>query len=470
MEAQLETKDTKKIDYVEALFRASSQLNSGVEFIKTKQAQAADKLSELGFPVKSNEDWKYYDFSPVLEETYKLNDGRSSFSEEKLIRMRELVAKYAFPETTENLLVTVNGAFNAQLSSLKLGSELEILNFNDPEALAKSPEAKASVEAFFAKDLEEDTNFFKVANTALMTNGFLLKVHDNAVIEKTLQVLHISNEDTFNQTRSLIHMGKNSELKILVNYVGLDDAKYFTNAVIEAKLEANSKLKLDKIKNESKNAIQMYSLHAELERDSNFEFNAYSFKSKTSRDEVIVDINAENAHASVNGLYVVGSEKKSHHKVVVNHNAPHCTSQQLYKGLLYDKARAEFNGMINVAKAAQQTDAQQLNKNLLLSDEAHIDSRPQLDILADDVKCSHGSATGQLDEDELFYLQSRGMKAEDANIMLTYSFCDEIIKNIDLESARDYVSELAVRNLNESLRKELTTKKSKATSKKCPVS
>ena len=303
-----------------------------------------------------------------------------------------------------------------------------------------------------------------------MTNGFLLKVQDNAVIEKTLQVLHISNEDTFNQTRSLIHMGKNSELKILVNYVGLDDAKYFTNAVIEAKLEANSKLKLDKIKNESKNAIQMYSLHAELERDSNFEFNAYSFKSKTSRDEVIVDINAENAHASVNGLYVVGSEKKSHHKVVVNHNAPHCTSEQLYKGLLYDKARAEFNGMINVAKAAQQTDAQQLNKNLLLSDEAHIDSRPQLDILADDVKCSHGSATGQLDEDELFYLQSRGMKAEDANIMLTYSFCDEIIKNIDLESARDYVSELAVRNLNESLRKELTTKKSKAASKKCPVS
>ena len=237
----------------------------------------------------------------------------------------------------------------------------------------------------------------------------------------------------------------------MIDYVGLDDTKYFTNAVIEIILEENAKLKSDKTQNESKSAIQMYNLRAKLERSSKFELNLFSFGAQSSRNDIRVDINGEGADAIVNGLYVTGEKRKSHNLIVINHNVPNCTSNQLFKGLLYDEARAEFNGTVNVKEEAQQTYAEQLNRNLLLSDKATIDTRPQLNIFADDVKCSHGATIGQLEEDELFYLESRGIAKDEATTLLTYSFCEELIQKVKLESARKLLSRLAVRNLNKGI-------------------
>ena len=276
-----------------------------------------------------------------------------------------------------------------------------------------------------------------------MGNGFLLDIKEGHKEARPLQILHISNKNHFNQIRSLIHVGKNAEQDIIVNYVGFEDSRYFTNAVIECYLDNGARLKLDKIQNDSKNATRLYNFYASLNRDSNFEFNSFSFGAKSSRDDIEVDIEASGAHASVNGLYVLNGSRKSHHKVTINHKVSHSTSEQLFKGLLLDESKAEFNGLIEVFRDAQKTDATQLNKNILLSPNAHIDSRPQLNILADDVKCAHGSTIGKLDQEELFYLMSRGLSKEEAQIILTYSFCQELIDKIKLSSVKNYAANLA---------------------------
>lgn len=440
----------KTLDFQESAIRASSSSISDIDFIQDKQKLALSRLADISFPSRKNEDWKYYDFADILDSGFELQ--RPSTKEESTgldkADLVKIVDKFVFRECVENLIVTVNGAYSAALSNFNTEDEsIKILNFNNREDLEKNPWAKELSEKFFARGIENEKRYFKTLNTLLMDNGFLLKLADKHKQKAPLQILHISNKNHFHQLRSLIHAGKHSEQEIIVTYVGFEDSQYFTNAVIECHLEDGARLKLDKIQNESKNATRLYNFYASLNRDSNLEFNSFSFGSKSSRDDIEVDIEGSGAHTSVNGLYVLNESRKSYHKVTINHKVPHSTSEQLFKGLLLDKARAEFNGLIEVYKDAQKTDATQLNNNILLSPEAHIDSRPQLNILADDVKCAHGSTIGKLNQEELFYLISRGLSKEEAQIILTYSFCQELIDKISLKSAKNYAANLAFSNM-----------------------
>ena len=317
-------------------------------------------------------------------------------------------------------------------------------------------ELASIVEKYFADNIDEETNFFKACNTALMSNAFMLNVKENVRLDKTLQILHISNEHCFNQTRSLIHLAEGSKVDLIVTYVGLAEIPFVNNAVIEAILEAGAELNLDKIQDDTQKGILLYDLKARLAKDSNFKYNSLNLKANSSRDKITIDIDDEGAHADINGLYILNKERKAHNVITVNHNSGNATSSQLFKGILSDTARAEFNGAINVARDANGTDAEQLNRHLVLSDDAHVDSRPQLNILADDVKCSHGSTIGDLEEDEIFYLSSRGIKKDDALAMLTLSFCDELINKVKLESARQHIKNMALENLDTQMHKANT--------------
>lgn len=451
-------KEEKKMDFSEEVFRSASMSCSAVKSIRDKQLKALTKISDIGFPNKNNEDWKYFDFSEILSENFSLDP--QILSEKEINEYKELISRYVFPETLNNTIVTINGAYSRELSNFNFNlKKIRIHNFNNPGELDGDDLALKVVEKFFAQDIDSEENYFKAINTSLMRNGFLLLLEDNFYMDNPIHILHLSNKNTFNQTRSLIYLGKNSRLKLFVSYLGIDEAKYFTNSSVEAFLMPNSSLKLHKIQNESQNAISFYDFKATLEKDSRFNFNSYDFGAKTARNEVDVNLNDAGSSAEVNGLYVLNKERKSHHNIKIHHNHSHTTSQQLFKGLLYDKSRAEFNGLIRVSKDAQLVDAKQLNKNLLLSDSAHVDSRPQLEILADDVKCAHGSTIGQLDEDEIFYMQSRGIDFKTATQMITYSFCEEIIRNIGMESANNYVSKLAVKELNSIPSRSRSTKK-----------
>ena len=432
-----------KIEFNE--FLAKSDLSSSVSSIEQAKHQALKRLTAIGFPSKRNEDWKYFNFQDILDNQFAFTDKSGSLDASEL---NKLIERYSFPETLDNLLVTINGCYAKELSNYNFDNEqIQIINFHDQAELNANPELQSIVNNHFKNNPQTQDQYFKLANTILAKSGFLLAVKAGYKGSKPLQILHISNQESFNQIRSLIHLSKDSELDIIVTYVGLQDSKYFTNAVIEAELEDNAKLKLDRIQNESQSSICLYDFHASLSEGSNFEFNSFNFGALSSREKIYVDINGENARASVNGLYVLNQDRKSHHQVAINHKAAHSYSEQLFKGLLQDRSRAEFNGSIDVGLNAKQTNAKQLNKNILLSKYAHVDSRPQLNILTDDVKCSHGATVGRLNDEEYFYLRSRGLSEADAKVVLTYSFSQELVECIKYDSVRNYAANLVFASL-----------------------
>ncbi len=439
----LVNKSKAEIEFTERLFRASSSRLSQVNCIRERQELALKRASELGFPQKADEDWKYYDFQSILDGFFSLDICSINKID------KEFISRYRFPECSKNLLVTVNGHFSPDLSSISLTEKnISIIDFNDSERLKENQELADLVNKHFAENIEHESSFFKACNTALMSNGFLMSVPPETEIDETIQILHFSNEACFNQTRSLIHLGKNSKLNLIVSYIGLSDSHFVNNAVVELILSEGARFKLDKIQDDTQQGVLLYDLSAKLYGHSKLEYNSLDLKANHSRDSIKVDLLEPAASADINGFYILNGDRRVHNVVKVNHLVPNCTSSQLNKGIISDSARAEFNGEINVSEAANGTDAKQLNKNLLLSPSAHIDSRPQLNILADDVKCSHGSTVGELDEDEIFYLLSRGIKKDDALAMLTLSFCDEVIEKIQIPSAKQHIRNLTLENLD----------------------
>lgn len=442
----MSTSSKLELDFMEKVVRSATDRISPINTINRAQHEALKRLERLSFPSRHDEDWKYYDFADILNTDFNINANNTEAGLSKP-ELTKLIDQYVFRETADNLIITINGNFSSELSNFKSKQGVNILNFNNPQDLESHPHSKIILEKFFAQNIDREKNYFRLINTSLISNGFLLAIDENYHSDQTLQILHISDRNNFNQIRSLIYAGKNSKLDIIVTYVGLQDSKYFTNAVIETYLDQGAELKLEKIQNESKQATKLYNFYAQVERDCKFEFESFSFGALSARSDITIDILGSNSEVSVNGLYVVNGNRKSHHKVEINHHAAHSSSTQLFKGLLDDHSKAEFNGLINVCKGAEKTDAKQLNSNLLMSPTAHIDSRPQLNILNDDVKCSHGSTVGRLNEDEIFYLESRGIPYNGAKTILTYSFCQELINHISLKSARNYASNLAFANL-----------------------
>jgi Fe-S cluster assembly protein SufD len=230
-----------------------------------------------------------------------------------------------------------------------------------------------------------------------------------------------------------------------------EDAVYLTNAVVEIVLAASARLEYYKVQRESQQAYHIATTTAELGRSSSFNSTAITMGARLSRHDIRISLDAKGAECWVDGLYVVGTGQHADTHSMIDHRQPHCTSHQLYKGILDGKSRAVFNGKVFVREGAQKTDAMQTNRNLLLSDEARVDTKPQLEIFADDVKCAHGATVGQLEEEELFYLVSRGLRPELARNLLTYGFAEEVISKIKVESIRTQLDEAVLNRLHASL-------------------
>jgi Fe-S cluster assembly protein SufD len=248
--------------------------------------------------------------------------------------------------------------------------------------------------------------------------------------------------------RVLVVAEENSSATIIESYAGLDNGVYFTNAVVEAVLKDGARLVHYRVQNESSKAFHVTTTGAHLGRHSSFDTTNIALGARLSRHNLSVVMDHEGAECWVDGLYLVGGEQHTDTHSVIDHKQPHCTSHQLYKGILDGKSRAVFNGKVFVRHGALGTDANQTNKNLLLSSDAQVDTKPQLEILADDVKCAHGAAIGQLDEDELFYLASRGIHLELARNLLTYGFAEEVIAKIRIESIQAQLDQAVLHRLN----------------------
>jgi len=295
---------------------------------------------------------------------------------------------------------------------------------------------------------------FTALNTASISDGAFIYIPQGKIVETPIHLLFISTAraaSSISHPRTLIVAAQDAVATVIESYVSLADDLYFTNAVTEVVARAGAVLDHYRLQEESERGFHIGTTEVHQERGSNYSSCAISLGGEIARHNLNVALNGENITSTINGLYVATDRQHVDNHTTIDHQQPHCTSHQLYKGILDGKSRAVFSGKIFVREGALLTDAKQLNKNLLLSHEATVDTKPQLEIFADDVKCAHGATVGQLEDDELFYLASRGLTSERARALLTYGFAEDVISKIRLASARKQLDEIVLARLHQNL-------------------
>jgi len=403
---------------------------------------AMDSFHELGFPSTKDEEWKYTNVAPIARVDFKpqLAPATSEISAQQL-------SNFSVPEAETSQLVFVNGVLRADLSSLTaLPPEVSVLDLSHAIADKRYSEI---VRTHLARQADYVAHGFIALNTAFISSGAFVYIPKGIVMDAPLHLLFLAEgNQTANFPRVLVVAEANSELTLIESYVSNDDDAYFTNAVVEIVLEEGARLEHYKVQREGAKAFHVATTVADLGAKSSYDVTTITFGAQLSRHDINVTLDHEGAECWVDGLYLVATAQHTDTHSVIDHRKPHCTSHQLYKGILDGKSRAVFNGKIFVRHDAQKTDAMQTNKNLLLSNEARVDTKPQLEILADDVKCAHGAAVGQIDEDEMFYLETRGIHPDLARNLLTYGFAEEVIGKIKIESIRAQLDEAVLNRLN----------------------
>jgi Fe-S cluster assembly protein SufD len=419
-----------------------SQKGSNGSWLAPLREHAMDSFRELGLPSTKDEEWKYTNVAPI---------AKIDFKPQSAAAVNEIGAKalsdFSLPEAEKSQLVFVNGVLRQDLSSL-IALPPEVVAIDLSRAITDARYSEI-VRTQLARKADYVAHSFTALNTAFVSSGAFIYIPKNVVVEAPIHLLFLSEgNQTANFPRVLVVAEANSDLTLLESYVSSDDDAYFTNAVVEIVLEEGARLEHYKVQRESARAFHVATTAVDLGPNSSYDATTITFGGQLSRYDIAVNMDHEGAECWVDGLYLVTGTQHTDTHSVIDHRKPHCTSHQLYKGILDGKSRAVFNGKVFVRHDAQKTDAMQTNKNLLLSNEARVDTKPQLEILADDVKCAHGAAVGQLDEDELFYLETRGIHPSLARNLLTYGFAEEVIGKIKIESIRTQLDEAVLNRLN----------------------
>ena len=406
---------------------------------KLRQA-AIDRFSQLGFPTTRLEAWRFTSVAPIAATPFALaDDGLSALSSDELDR-------FTFKDLPFTQLVVVNGCFAPQLSScgaLPAGVEAGGLT----AAIDRDP---TLVERYLTRLAPYEDQSFTALNTAFLRDGAFLQIPANAVIEQPIHLLFVATAHQKAQVqhpRVLIVAGENSQARIVESYAGLRDAPYFTNAVTEIAAGPNAVIDHYKLLRESLQAFHVASMHISLGRSSSFSSHSITLGGALVRNDVNALLNGEGIDCTLNGLYVANGRRLIDNHTMVDHAKPHCSSHELYKGILDDDAHAVFNGKIVVQLDAQKTDAKQTNQALLLSEHAQINTTPQLEIFADDVRCTHGATVGQLDHDAMFYLRSRGLSQARARNVLIHAFASDILDRIKIAPIRAHLDRVLLEQL-----------------------
>jgi len=412
------------------------EASSGINWLDRLRSNAWDRFTELGFPSVKDEEWKYTNVAPIARMQFETSSSTAGGE----------LPDFGVPEARESQLVFVNGKLRLDLSTVTaLSAGVVAMNL----AQAIVGDAGDLVREHLARSADYVSNGFTALNTAFISEGAFLHIPKNTVVDAPIHLLFVSDgTERVSFPRVLIVAEENSSATIIESYVSASDDQYFTNAVVEIELQDGSRLEHYKVQREGSEAFHISTTVAELGVSAAYDATALNFGGKLSRHDIRVTMDNEGSECWVDGLYLVTDNQHTDTHSVIDHRKPHCTSHQLYKGILDGKSRAVFNGKIFVRHDAQKTDAMQTNKNLLLSNEARVDTKPQLEILADDVKCAHGAAVGQIDEGELFYLETRGIHPDLARNLLTYGFAEEVIGKIKIESIKQQLDETVLNRLN----------------------
>ncbi len=402
----------------------------GPAWLHALQETAMTSFEKLGFPNVHDEEWRFTNVAPIAKRTFKpVATASQKFPLKK-------IQPWILGQWKSHRLVFVNGMFSAELSALQsfpsgviLGSLSQALNTHE-----------GLVEPHLARQTPFEKDSFSALNTAFLHDGAFIYIPRGVVLEKPIHVLYLttmdSHESPVSHPRSLIIAESSSQAQVLESYAGSGNGVYFTNAVTEVVAGENARVEHYKFQRESVEAFHISTFQAQLNRDANVSSFSISLGGALVRNNVNVVLNGEGAEATLNGFYLVNGFQHVDNHTCIDHAKPHCNSFELYKGILDGNARAVFNGRIIVRQDAQKTDSKQTNKNLILSEEALVNTNPQLEIYADDVKCTHGATIGQLDADSIFYLRSRGIDYDSARHLLTYAFASELNNRINIEPLR----------------------------------
>lgn len=416
-----------------------NQLEQYQSSLSGTQQKALSQFLALGFPTKKDEEYKYTNLKEVTEKDYQF-----SASEAHTLTQEQFEALHLGEEDFD-FLVFINGKLQPEFSKISI-DEVECLSLK--HALSHD-KYQSVIEGHLNKIATKD-NPFCLLNEAMYSDGFFLHVPKNRVIEKPIHLFYISqnqNDNTFYNTRNLLVVEEGAQVEVIESHHNLDEHFVFTNAVTEIFVASNAKADWHKLQNDSDTSYMVDYSFSKQERDSLATVNTFSFGGKLVRNNLDFIQEGENINSFMNGITIIGKEQLVDHHTAVHHNQPNCESYQNYKGIYKDKAHGVFNGKVFVDKIAQKTNAYQQNNNILLSEGASVDSKPQLEIFADDVKCSHGCTVGQLNEYALFYLRARGISKKEAQALLLYAFANDAMQNIDIYPLREKVSKLLAEKL-----------------------
>lgn len=402
------------------------------------RGDAMQNFDKLGFPTTRHEEWKYSNVSNLVKQTFDFHT-KTDFNQADL-------EKILLPHLTGNVLYFINGVYNAELSQIATAeNKLKVIPFS--EALAQQTEL---IEGYFGKYANYETDAFTALNTALANDGVVVQVADNKIVEEPIILRFISDVRSANvgsQPRNLIIVGKNSQVKIAEAYRTVGDNVAFVNTVTEIIVDESAMVDYYKVQSESDKSYHIGTTQVYQKGHSYFYAATATLNGGFVRNNLNVVLDGEHIESRLFGLYVPDGKQHVDNHTVVDHRKPNCESHELYKGILMDKSTGVFNGKIFVREDAQKTNAYQNCRNVVTSDEAVMNTKPQLEIWADDVKCSHGTTTGQLNDEAIFYMQSRGIPKKEAIRLQLLAFAQDVVSQIKIDSIREYIEELILAKL-----------------------
>jgi Fe-S cluster assembly protein SufD len=392
--------------------------------------QALHSFDQLGFPTIRHEEWKYSNVNSLIKQRFSI-DGTSTLTADELSSLE-------IPNLEGNVLYFVNGHYQPEMSHIVSPTEqVQIGSLAD--AIKADPDG---VGVHFAKYADYEDNAFTALNTALATDGVVIRVPANAHVEQPIILRFISDARVNNvasQPRNLILVGKNAEVTMAESFRTLGDNSSFVNVVTEISLDRDARMQYYKVQDETNQAYHIGTTQVHQSDNSHFYAATVTLNGNFVRNNLNIVLNGQYAEAYMYGLYMPNGRQHVDNHTLVDHAMPNSYSNELYKGILDDNGTGVFNGKIFVRLDAQKTNAYQSCKNVVLSPNATMNTKPQLEIYADDVKCSHGTTTGQLNDEALFYMQSRGIPKDEARTLLLYAFAQDVLSQIKIQPIRDYL-------------------------------
>ena len=424
-------------------FEAVRRTAAAPDGVADLRRRAFERFTALGVPTTRLEAWRFTNVAPIASTAFALAAPaeREAAKADTAPHALSLGAGLTF----------INGRHVAPASDVSaLPAGVEVLSLADVLA-SDANETRAAVEAHLAAGAGIENEAFTALNTALLHDGAVVRVAANTVVEQPIQLLFVTSpppggEPVMTHPRVLLVVGENAQVRIVESYGG-GDSVYLTNTITEVIAGPSAVVDHYKLVREGPSGYHIGAMHVRLGRAANFSSHAVTLGGAIVRNDAQALLDGEGVECTLNGLYLANGSRLVDNHTTIHHAQPHCSSHELYKGILDGEARAVFNGKIIVAIDAQKTDAKQTNKALLLSEDAQINTKPELEIFADDVKCTHGATVGQLDEDALFYLRARGLGLEQARSVLIHAFASDLLNHIAIEPIRDRLDDLLLAQL-----------------------